>query len=237
MIQTYPFPLESGEGCLPDATLIPFDWHGFDPTEFARENIAFPESIRRSVTKRQAEFFMGRMAARQALRAAGHPAVEIATGPHREPRWPAGVTGSITHAGGFAAAVVVSSRDYMGVGIDIERVVDPATRVSIEHSILTPGECEFLEGVDTTRSREELLTMIFSAKESFFKGSFNTVGRYFGFEAIALIAIDASAGAGRLEFELLEALSPDLPCGHRVVVRYRFIDALTVMTSFAWPTA
>ncbi|WP_244171285.1 hypothetical protein [Xanthomonas populi] len=67
----------------------------------------------RSVRKRQAEYFFGRLAARQALQ---HQALVvtgtypyIATGSSREPIWPAQVIGSISHTNQLAAAAAASS--------------------------------------------------------------------------------------------------------------------------------
>ncbi len=175
---------------------------------------------------------MGRYAAREASLDLGIAPVDVPTGAHREPLWPPGVTGSITHAAGFAAAAVARVPDYLGLGIDIEQVMERDVRQSIEHSIITPSEAACLDLQDGDFSRESLLTLIFSAKESFFKATFPAVGRYFGFEAIEFSGINVQEQT--LSFDVIETLSPALHLGHRVVLRFGYLDPTTVMTSFTW---
>src|SRR5215469_17508082 len=52
------------------------------------------------------QFAAGRLCARRALEALGIAGFSLLTAPDRRPLWPAGVTGSITHTAGYAAAVV-----------------------------------------------------------------------------------------------------------------------------------
>ncbi|MGH8920694.1 MAG: 4'-phosphopantetheinyl transferase family protein, partial [Actinomycetes bacterium] len=76
--------------------------------------------ISRAVEKRRREFRTVRHCARQALRELGLPPVAVLTGEHREPLWPPGVVGSMTHCTGYRAAAVARSRDLRTVGIDAE---------------------------------------------------------------------------------------------------------------------
>src|SRR5690242_4153856 len=62
--------------------------------------------IQGAVEARRREFATGRHCARQALAALGVPATPLLSGGHREPLWPAGVVGSITHCTGYRAAAV-----------------------------------------------------------------------------------------------------------------------------------
>jgi 4'-phosphopantetheinyl transferase EntD len=50
-----------------------------------------------SVEKRWREFAAGRSCARKALAASGHAPVAVLQGAGREPVWPQGIVGSITH--------------------------------------------------------------------------------------------------------------------------------------------
>jgi 4'-phosphopantetheinyl transferase EntD len=236
---------------VPPAVLIAYDVEAFEVAAFARLGIDVPASIERSVKKRQAEFFMGRLAAGDALGALStslreHPSPlkrlpqgqamgegwQIAVGASREPVWPAGVVGSITHAGPYAAAVTASAAGITGIGIDIERRIGPETRQSVEDTVLKPAEQSLLHALAGSVPYEMLLTIAFSAKESFFKGSFASVGTYFDFDAVDLTALDATGGT--LELVLMRSLAPALPQGRRFTLRTQCIDADTILTSFVW---
>jgi 4'-phosphopantetheinyl transferase EntD len=119
--------------------------------------------------KREAEFRAGRACAREAMSRVGirnWPLLPAAT---REPRWPDGIVGSITHSGTYCAAAVARNDRCAGIGIDVEA----ADRVGED---LAPVVCTHSEQAALDRyesfSRAELLTLIFSAKESVFKAVF-----------------------------------------------------------------
>ena len=70
--------------------------------------------------RRRAEFAAGRLCARAALARLGVPAAPILPGPAGQPRWPAGVTGSITHCAGYRACAVARTTEVAAIGIDAE---------------------------------------------------------------------------------------------------------------------
>jgi 4'-phosphopantetheinyl transferase EntD len=74
----------------------------------------------RTVSTRRQEFAAGRSCARAALGLLGVPQSPILQGQHREPLWPVGAVGSITHCEGYCAAAVASEEDYASIGIDAE---------------------------------------------------------------------------------------------------------------------
>jgi len=83
----------------------------------------FPEEgavMRTAGPRRRAEFAAGRLCAREALARLGVPAAPILPGPAGEPRWPEGVTGSITHCAGYRACAVARTTDLTAIGIDAE---------------------------------------------------------------------------------------------------------------------
>jgi len=241
---------------VPPAVLISYDVEAFEVAAFSRLGIDMPASIDRSVRKRQAEFFMGRLAARDALEALATPPAanrtapvgaasaakgasdrltprqQIPIGPSREPVWPSGAIGSITHAGPYAAAVATSASRIAGIGIDIERRIAPDTRQSVEDMVLKPAEQSLLHAFAGEVPYDMLLTIAFSAKESFFKGSFATVGTYFDFNAVDIKTLDIPGGT--LEIVLTRSLAAGLPEGRTFTLRTQFIDADTVLTSFVW---
>jgi 4'-phosphopantetheinyl transferase EntD len=116
--------------------------------------------------RRAAEFRTGRACARQALAQFGFRNWPLLPTPTREPRWPEGLVGSITHADDYCAAAVARARSCAGLGIDVETIgrVSPAIAALI---------CTENELLDAAARRGRLPTALrFSAKESVFKAVF-----------------------------------------------------------------
>lgn len=70
--------------------------------------------------RRRREFLLGRACAHRALDAVGAPDGPIGRGPHGEPCWPDGFTGSITHCAGYCAAAAAPRAQVAALGIDAE---------------------------------------------------------------------------------------------------------------------
>jgi 4'-phosphopantetheinyl transferase EntD len=135
-----------------------------------------------AVERRRREFTAARTCARRGLRLLGLPETPILRGPKREPLWPAGVVGSITHCPGYCAAALARELDVLAIGIDAEI-----------HAELPPG---VLQHVAVASERERLAAappgpirwdrLLFSAKESVFKAWFPLTRRWLGFEGAAV---------------------------------------------------
>ncbi|MBB5863285.1 4'-phosphopantetheinyl transferase superfamily protein [Xanthomonas sp. 3058] len=218
--------------------MLAFELEQFSLEAFGICNIACPDTIARSVRKRQAEYFFGRLAARQALQHQGLIAAgtcpDIATGSSREPLWPAQVIGSISHTNRLAAAAVAPLGRWRGIGIDLEHVVGADAREALLSTVVDSSELALLQSIcaSTNVPLEVLLTIVFSAKESLFKASFSAVGRYFDFSCAHLVALDRVAG--RVRFQLSEQLCQDLPSGHLCDTGFGFVDPQTVITYRIW---
>ncbi|MES2313959.1 MAG: 4'-phosphopantetheinyl transferase superfamily protein [Pseudomonadota bacterium] len=219
-------------GGLPDAFLLAFDADESDDTHFSRFGIACPSSVARGVPKRRAEYLAGRRAAVAALTEAGVRAVDLAIGPSRAPAWPAGYTGSITHAARIAAAVALRDGAVRGVGIDIERVVSASALDAIVQSVVDTSERHALDELAHGLGLPMALTIAFSAKESFYKAAAATVGRVFDFGALKIIRAQASAGT--IEAETAEPLAPSLPAGMRFRLGFSLLDDASAITSCVW---
>ena len=70
-----------------------YDIAKFSDQLFAQHNIDFPETIQKSVLKRQAEFFFGRHIARKSLKALNIMQADIPIGKDQYPIWPANTIG------------------------------------------------------------------------------------------------------------------------------------------------
>ena len=208
-----------------------FDEARFDLKEFSRHAIACPAHIAASVPKRAAEFFHGRLCARAALAHAGLQDAVIGVGGAREPLWPAGVVGSITHGAGLACALVLPRTAGLAVGIDIERRMDAQALDAVRSGVLSAREQARLHALGGDFAW--LATLVFSAKESFFKAAYPTVGRYFDFPALEFEELDT--GAARIGFRIVEDLAAALPPGRRCSVGYARLDADTLMTACLLP--
>jgi 4'-phosphopantetheinyl transferase EntD len=104
-------------------------------------------------------------------------------GAQREPVWPDGFVGSLTHTDGFCAAAVARRERFLAVGIDAEPDVplEPniAERVSSESEIALAA---VYVGNDPGRAAH----LVFSAKEAFYKCQFPLSRTFLGFEDVRL---------------------------------------------------
>ncbi|RPH29708.1 enterobactin synthase subunit EntD [Buttiauxella warmboldiae] len=157
-----------------------------------------------AVKKRQAEHLAGRIAACEALRFHGVKDYVPGMGLQREPCWPPGFSGSITHSGKVALATVIADdpRRPSGVGIDIEDIIAPEVAREISDAIIDSAEKTLI--CATPFPFHVALTLAFSAKESLFKALFRHAGHYFNFSAASISKIDD----GKLTLTLNQALGP-----------------------------
>jgi 4'-phosphopantetheinyl transferase EntD len=147
--------------------------------------------IANAVEGRRREFITARRCARAALRAFGHADAPIRPGPKREPCWPAGMTGSITHCSGYRAAAVARTSDIDLLGIDAEP--NGPLPEGVAESITVAGETAMLDRLARTHPGTHWGRLLFSAKESVYKAWFPVTGRWLGFEE-ARVTIDPDAG-------------------------------------------
>jgi enterobactin synthetase component D len=201
----------------------------FVPELFQTYGIDFPPHIRNSVPKRQAEFFAGRLCARAILENHGHGGHVVAVGGHREPLWPKGIIGSITHSGQYAAAIACRGQEIAGIGIDIETIIGSDARDAMTELVVCPEELRFLRMCVGSLDIDCLLTLVFSAKESFFKAAFPLVGRYFDFDAVKVVSFDAACG--RLRLRCVLPLGDRLALGQEHEVYFDFLGEASVLTT------
>lgn len=211
--------------------ILRFSCAQFQFTSFSSNGIFCPPAIERSVQKRQAEYFFGRLAARRALSAQGWTDAQVGTGNQREPCWPDGAVGAITHSRLRAAVCIGRADTWRGIGIDIEAALDPENVVSVEQ-IACDNEERMALHAATTLPYPMALAIAFSAKESFYKALFPTVRKFFGFEAIRINRIDT--GEQCVHFTVRHTVSPSWPTGAQGHIYYFPFGATEALTAFAW---
>jgi 4'-phosphopantetheinyl transferase EntD len=137
-----------------------------------------------SISARRREFALGRFCARAALMRMGIGEAIIARGPDGAPVWPPGVAGSITHTTGYAAAIVGSRSDFLGIGVDAERI--GGVTEHLYPKLFGPRERALLANLEK-EERSLVSTILFSAKEAYFKAWRPVNGRPLSFPDIHVI--------------------------------------------------
>jgi 4'-phosphopantetheinyl transferase EntD len=131
------------------------------------------ESIARASDARATEFAAGRHCARTALGLLGLAPTGIPSLPTNAPAWPAAVTGSVSHSAGYCGVVVTWRRQFGAVGFDVERrgSVSPTvlSEIASEHEVAMLAR-------ESSHSVADLATVLFCAKESYYKAHHQAYG-------------------------------------------------------------
>lgn len=150
------------------------------------------EKILRAVPKRQAEFISGRLACSHAIENLRGVQVWVKSKATREPDWPAGIVGSISHNDHVAVAVVGKTQDFLGLGYDLEECESEKS-----NDFLAPIYTEKDHTLkDQLPMEPEVFSyLLFSAKEALFKCLFPTVKVMFGFECCYMSELQLESGS------------------------------------------
>ena len=143
-----------------------------------------------AVTSRQREYIDGRVLARELLDRIGVNAQTIASGPKREPLWPTGIVGSISHNERSCAVVVAQNSVVTSVGIDIETI----GRIDrhLWANLFTEEETEHLQQLEPAAQSRQA-TVLFSIKEAFYKYQYPITECWVGFSDVNVHQEDASS--------------------------------------------
>ncbi|MCH1985170.1 4'-phosphopantetheinyl transferase family protein [Achromobacter xylosoxidans] len=166
--------------------------------------------------RRQAEFQAGRRLAAALLAALRAPATDVGVAADRSPIWPAGYVGSISHSRRLVGVAVARHSDVRAVGIDIEAIADPSAVEAIESLCMRPEERAFDAGALT---RAEFATLLFSAKEAFYKCMQPLTQVAFDFADVSVTRIDPARQC--LELRLLRAATAEFGPGRLFQCGYR----------------
>lgn len=127
---------------------------------------------------RQKEYLLGRYSVKMNfLNNFSHLLTDLDFSDHREPLWPDLYVGSISHSKSLVLSAIAKKSELMFLGVDIE--VIGRVNSGVAEKILIEQDIKQVDGLST----EELHTLIFSAKEAFYKAIFPTYKKYFGFES------------------------------------------------------
>ncbi|GAA1973216.1 4'-phosphopantetheinyl transferase family protein [Catenulispora subtropica] len=203
----------------------------FDDPEDA---VLFPgeeAAIARAVAKRRREYTTTRHCARLALARLGVPPAAIGSGGNREPLWPEGVVGSMTHCDGYRAAAVARSGVVPGVGVDAEP--HAPLPEGVFDTIARPDEVPMLAHLAASRPEVWWDRLVFSAKESVYKAWFPVAERWLGFGDASLdveagVEVEGGALAGGYTVRIHQSGAPVTRMSGRWRVESGFV--LTAIT-------
>jgi 4'-phosphopantetheinyl transferase EntD len=181
------------EQLLPDGVVV------VEAFEDAPNEPVFPgeeDLVANAVESRRREFVTARRCAREAVAKFGHAPSSIRRGANREPLWPPGLVGSITHTTGFRAAAVAPRSVVASVGIDTEQ--DQPLPAGVEDAITVRAEPEMLAALALGFPLTHWGRLLFSAKESIYKAWYPLTGRWLGFEDACVTIDPAGTFAAKL---------------------------------------
>ena len=142
--------------------------------------------------KRRHDFTLGRAAARKSLSQIGFPVVSpVLRGEQREPLWPVGIVGSISHSGPYGVAVAAWQQDVPALGVDIQKIEERYTDELIAR-FADPDEFDWV--LSDPEKRTERAVRLFSAKESIFKALYVLRRVWFAFDVAHLTPKECGTG-------------------------------------------
>ncbi len=214
-------------------TKLPIQWleynlDAYHESLFSDFGIKKPAQLSTWIIKRQAQFLAGRISAKKSL-PDQYKQLAIGIGNHREPLWPKGLVGSISHDNNVSIAASQQTHVCGGVGIDLQSLFDSnECNKSFPHILSTSDHQLFKRGL-TGFTNEQLITLIFSAKECFFKAIFNQVGDFFDFNVVSIQSINSRLKTISITND--RQLSDNLGKGQDYTIDYKWINKNTIITT------
>lgn len=137
----------------------------------------------------------------------------------RSPKWPIGFVGSITHTPWLVAAAVAPATAVARLGVDAEPVLSSSALTDVVQQCLVDTEIALAQSL-TGLHFDEVVTLIFAAKEAFYKYAYPSALCFLNFTDAAVVGIDQDSG--RVRLRLLRRWSEFFHDGYQAVGRYRF---------------
>lgn len=142
--------------------------------------------VESSAAKRRADFSTGRYCARQALAGLINASPPILQGSSRQPLWPHGVVGSISHSQNITGAVAALNSNIIAIGLDIETIggIKPDMWNMVFHQ-------EEQELIQSKQGKTEVwATLLFSLKEAFYKMQYPLTKLFLDFLDVSISEIN-----------------------------------------------
>lgn len=137
--------------------------------------------------ERKKEFILGRFLAFELYKElTSKVLIDLEMNDDRSPKWPNNVVGSISHNKEFVGVSLGLKKNFRSIGIDLEDLARDI--LHIRSKILIDKDIQH----HSQFTDSELITFIFSAKESLFKLLHPLVQKYFGFEDAYVSSIDTA---------------------------------------------
>ena len=146
----------------------------------------YPEEmhfINNSSNKRKNEFTAGRICARVALKEFGYTYFPLLIDENRAPRWPNDISGTIAHSNEYCGVAVAKKKDFPSLGFDIEMF--GRLKRHLWTQILTYREQFWIRSLPNDK-QDDSATLIYSAKECFYKYQYQITERWVGFEDVEI---------------------------------------------------
>jgi len=176
--------------------------------------------------KRVHEFAAGRACAKSALAEFGMTGVALLPAADRQPIWPDGFIGSITHTDGYCAAAVAALTVIRGVGLDSEIVGAPTP--DIWSTVCRADELGWVNSLPA-RDRPAAVTLLFSAKEAFYKCQYPVVGEWLDFHDLTIRCPTWGDSRGAFDVRPTRTLAiarhVTLPISGRYMFHERYVSA------------
>lgn len=180
----------------------------------------------KAVTKRKAEFIAGRIACRHRLESFGN-GERVRVNSDRSPAWPEGFTGSISHDGAIACAVVSPKDDEThSIGIDLCVSMTDNDAVQVADNISTLEELNRFN--DTSFLTMDALRLIFSSKESLYKAVYPLVKRFIDFKEVEIISVEGNNDSGFITAAAVNKNDLPLSVVEEFIVHYQRFSLNTV---------
>lgn len=207
-------PLEADNSLY--LTSLKFDTQFYNDRLFQLFNLAPNQEFESSVQKRKAEFLSGRLAAKLASEKLGFVQTQVTQGNNREPIFPPGLRGSISHTDSTAHAIVGHANRYAFLGIDAEAKLPTDQINQIASLIISRDEEDLIKQFDDYNT---MFTLVFSAKECFFKALYPYAKQYFDFLDAKIDTICMRSKS--IIISLKRSLNVQLPQGLKQTINFK----------------
>lgn len=239
-----PFPLEGVVCRRCDYSYLPSEqltsvWHFDEGWDVAKQGVFdlsargsrgsawldLPPTLAWAVTKRRADYFAGRICASLAIKELTGRSHDIPIMEDRSPAWPKGTLGSISHTADHAVAIAASTALYHLLGVDVEKLISQDQLQAVRELVCSTGDIEFQP---VEMPYHAFLTLIFSAKEAFYKAAYPLVRQVFDFKEV--VVLDITATRIQLAFKQTSPFASIIPID--VPVLHRFCGPLCFCVAY-----